>query len=904
MRLQGISIIFALIVLPIILVIAYYISLQIDTITLQNKYTAHLLDATYDAMSSFELNTANEDLSTVSDSLRTIIEASDNIFMNALATNLGMSNASKSRLEPYIPAILHTLYDGYYIYAPTYAPTVLTDANGNAVYVGAPGVKQSGNNYTYDSTSEDTIYLDDTNAGANKVDYGQLLYKTKENGIYTTSVEVSTTTSDTDSDGRKKAEYTTKNVLKSYIPYSARYVQDIKDSEGRDCTADINVIYTLDNYVTIEGTFEYENNRKIYWTKSGYLVPFNGDELSVKVSFDGSDWENPLKYNQNEIQEYIENGNPITIEVLKDLANPAKGYERIIEINDSNKAIIDKTNTNTNSDTSKLNRYENALFDLEELMAKIRKNTIVSDTVQLDYNELDGAGNPKIDESGNPIMVRNENGNAIYNVLSILGREGEFGEFKNKSPENLYSLIISKDLINLLKTNFINPTKYRIQLNSAAVYYAKAAIFSTWVKDNLSDLKINSIKDISGLNYTTYTEELVNEATDNKYNYLNLWKSEDKVFDFINGNEICGSTEIKQDSSYYTQKLAIIRTSIQYNLNLSMSSYNRHNYYSDSDTYAHNINVDYTMPIMSQAEWEQILSNISIVSFMQGFDCYLKKYNNYVVVSSSNNEIMTTSDNIYYAKVNEFNNENSEYHKYNCNRVTDIISDTDEFISFTSKEVKYDKISTKSAVLPYTYDHKNLACYECINDGNYKGTNIFDIDDGDEDLKKKKANLRKAFYIGVAKERNDVYKMNAVNNSEGYEIFYFNGPVINTSSLISNEDSLLGMDKVKQIEVTFGAVDTERRDEASLTFAIKYNGTNLKNIPGTGNSILYSIPTNTSNKYTWNIEVEPTIVDPYQFNLNKLFFELQNEATSSFAPGEDKSTKLKVSIVAIRIIYK
>lgn len=146
--------------------------------------------------------------------------------------------------------------------------------------------------------------------------------------------------------------------------------------------------------------------------------------------------------------------------------------------------------------------------------------------------------------------------------------------------------------------------------------------------------------------------------------------------------------------------------------------------------------------------------------------------------------------------------------------------------------------------------------------------------------------------------------MNAVNNSEGYEIFYFNGPVINTSSLISNEDSLLGMDKVKQIEVTFGAVDTERRDEASLTFAIKYNGTNLKNIPGTGNSILYSIPTNTSNKYTWNIEVEPTIVDPYQFNLNKLFFELQNEATSSFAPGEDKSTKLKVSIVAIRIIYK
>ena len=118
MKLQGMSIIFALVCLPIILVIAYYISLQIDTITLQNMYDSKLLDATYDAMSAFELNTANEDLSSVSDSLRTIIEASNNIFMNTLATNLGMSNASKSYLEPNIPSILYTLYDGYYIYAP------------------------------------------------------------------------------------------------------------------------------------------------------------------------------------------------------------------------------------------------------------------------------------------------------------------------------------------------------------------------------------------------------------------------------------------------------------------------------------------------------------------------------------------------------------------------------------------------------------------------------------------------------------------------------------------------------------------------------------------------------------------------------------------------------------------
>ena len=100
MKLQAFGIVFALICLPLILVLSYYISLQVNTIELQNQYDSKLLDATSDAMSSFELNTSNEDLSTVSDSLRTIIEASDNIFMNTLATNFGMSNASRSHLEP------------------------------------------------------------------------------------------------------------------------------------------------------------------------------------------------------------------------------------------------------------------------------------------------------------------------------------------------------------------------------------------------------------------------------------------------------------------------------------------------------------------------------------------------------------------------------------------------------------------------------------------------------------------------------------------------------------------------------------------------------------------------------------------------------------------------------------
>ena len=116
-------------------------------INLQNQYDAKLLNSTRDALSAFEINTANEDLSSVSDSLRTIIEASSNVFINTLSTNLGMSNASKSYIEPYVPSLLYTLYDGYYIYAPTRVPTVLTDDDGNAVAVGDVGVTYDGSGY-------------------------------------------------------------------------------------------------------------------------------------------------------------------------------------------------------------------------------------------------------------------------------------------------------------------------------------------------------------------------------------------------------------------------------------------------------------------------------------------------------------------------------------------------------------------------------------------------------------------------------------------------------------------------------------------------------------------------------------------------------------------------------------
>lgn len=118
LKLQTLSVIFVLIIVPITMLLSYYIDTQIDTIALQNSYDTKLLNATYDAIVSFELNTVNNEYSTNAESLRRDIMASINTFNKSLANNFGISGSGKNTILPYVPALVYTLYDGYYIYSP------------------------------------------------------------------------------------------------------------------------------------------------------------------------------------------------------------------------------------------------------------------------------------------------------------------------------------------------------------------------------------------------------------------------------------------------------------------------------------------------------------------------------------------------------------------------------------------------------------------------------------------------------------------------------------------------------------------------------------------------------------------------------------------------------------------
>ncbi len=119
MKLQNLLVIFITIALPVILILSAYVSNQLDTARLKAEYSSRLLDATHDAVTSFQLNSTNNKYSSVADSLLRDIEGSINTFETSLSTNLGYSGGSSSYVMSFIPALVFTLYDGYYIYSPS-----------------------------------------------------------------------------------------------------------------------------------------------------------------------------------------------------------------------------------------------------------------------------------------------------------------------------------------------------------------------------------------------------------------------------------------------------------------------------------------------------------------------------------------------------------------------------------------------------------------------------------------------------------------------------------------------------------------------------------------------------------------------------------------------------------------
>ncbi len=117
MKLQYLIIIFLLIMTPIYIVFSKYIDVQIDNIKVQNMYDSRLNNATYDAVKGFQSNTINSYMYVPQTRVK-FAKAAVNSFFTSLNLAFGFNGETSSLMNEYVPAVVLTMYDGYYIYAP------------------------------------------------------------------------------------------------------------------------------------------------------------------------------------------------------------------------------------------------------------------------------------------------------------------------------------------------------------------------------------------------------------------------------------------------------------------------------------------------------------------------------------------------------------------------------------------------------------------------------------------------------------------------------------------------------------------------------------------------------------------------------------------------------------------
>lgn len=119
MKLQNLTIIFVVIIIPVILLVSLYITTGIKTIKYQSLYDTGLLTAAHDAINAFELNTTNDLYSDNAETKRNILKSSIKMFEKSLCNTCGISSYNTSEIEQYIPAIAFGMHDGFYMYAPS-----------------------------------------------------------------------------------------------------------------------------------------------------------------------------------------------------------------------------------------------------------------------------------------------------------------------------------------------------------------------------------------------------------------------------------------------------------------------------------------------------------------------------------------------------------------------------------------------------------------------------------------------------------------------------------------------------------------------------------------------------------------------------------------------------------------
>ena len=184
------------------------------------------------------------------------------------------------------------------------------------------------------------------------------------------------------------------------------------------------------------------------------------------------------------------------------------------------------------------------------------------------------------------------------------------------------------------KTAF-NAYKNIIENNyMAKEYYYEAYKFTHWFKNS----------GLSALTYGDAWDEVLVKNSDGsgaEQEYREIWpENTTPIFQFNSSSDIKDIKDnIENETSTFNQhRLAVIRYKIENNLAIAISNYN---------AYSGATKVVFQMPELKEDEWDQLIHNISLISFLQGLPIGEKIYNGYTLVTNSESEEVVLEGNIF-----------------------------------------------------------------------------------------------------------------------------------------------------------------------------------------------------------------------------------------------------------------
>ena len=593
---------------------------------MQKNYTVKLQTAAKDSIQALEINTVewNSASSNLADSKRRDVLASINTFTTSLANNMGIGGAGKGRIQAYIPAIVYTMYDGYYIYSASLMKDQDTDKDGLTQFNADGTIKSNGKSYQY--------------------------------------------------------------ILKPYSPYSARYA-------SANGSIDVTVNYTLDNYIRVYGTVNGE-----YQAKEGYLVVCD-DDAGVRVNKNGGSISG-ITYRGATIKPEA-----LTEQVYTD--EGVKEYQYIYDQYDNKLYWDNKDGTN-----------EGNYFSVDKNNNKVYLQTALPE------GDAGFSITNRFRKISIPMYDNREDEWTVQKVFQILNPRGGY-KFYYENQSGAF-------------VEFTNPGKTLGTVKqeedySAINYCVESYVFTQWVTKNLGNIKVGDMQISTGNSINSL--ENITSAEQQYYGQYNNVGSDQYIFRISDSN----NPDPENDDAYAESVLAQHKKDIIINTiekNLSQAT---------AQAQGMNPNYEYRLPQLSYDEWEQALSNISIIAFMQGMPIGLKYYNNYAIATSTLNKEFVDPDELYFA-----GKDDQYYHQRQCEQATG--SDYVGYRSIDYVAKSYEKSDNGTTSTKYYYPHANstnseLECYYCLvnrstykNNGRWKGNLLY-------------KNWSDSYYNALARER-------------------------------------------------------------------------------------------------------------------------------------------------------